>query len=48
MVFWTWAHERAPLNSHGQYLKTVAPIFTTVGLLILCRKNVFRAVITGR
>ena len=40
MVFWTWAHERAPLTHNGQYLRTVAPISTIVGLLILCSKNV--------
>ena len=38
MVFRTWAHERVPCNGH--YLRTVAPISTIVGLLILCSKNV--------
>ena len=45
MVFRTWAHERAPLNSQWPVLE---PISTIVGLLILCSKNVFRAVITRR
>ena len=48
MVFRTWAHEQAPLTCNGQYLRTVMPISTIVGLLILCSKNVFRAVITRR
>ena len=40
MVFWTWAHERVPLNSQWPVLKNGGTDFTIVGLLILCSKNV--------
>ena len=40
MVFRTWAHERAPLNSQWPVLKNSGADSTIVGLLILCSKNV--------
>ena len=50
MAFRTWAHKRVPLleTCNGKYLRTVVPISTIVSLLILCTKNIFRAVITRR